>query len=200
MRIISNITCWDPNPGHHRRPSSIPSKCQAMGIRWNRKFKAFQRKSHARRLSADVPTRSQARGNWLRRRAKPVEHQVLVSLYKPSSAKADVRESCLVTLLFFHFYFVLQWGTTIKWKTPRCNFRWSLYFFRKIFTVHWCSANIVSKNIASNRRTEAEKHVFWNTSGDQRRVAQLLHVLFRRECAKNSHCRQYVSLVSAFSL
>ena len=155
-----------------------------MGIRWNRKFKAFQRKSHARRLSADVPTRSQARGNWLRRRAKPVEHQVLVSLYKPSSAKADVRESCLVTLLFFHFYFVLQWGTTIKWKTPRCNFRWSLYFFRKRFAVHWCAANIVLKNIASNRRTEAEKHVFWNTSDDRGRVAQLSHVPFRRGGAK----------------
>ena len=40
-------------------------------------------------------------------------------------------------LLFCPSLSGMQWGTTIKWKNPRCNFRWSQYFFRKIFAVHW---------------------------------------------------------------
>ena len=44
-------TCWNPKPGHHRRLSSIPSECPAMGIRWNLKFKPSQSKWHAMTLS-----------------------------------------------------------------------------------------------------------------------------------------------------
>ena len=63
-----------------------------------------------------------------------------------------------------------------------------------------CSANIFLKNTTSDRKTEAEKHVFLNTSGDRGRVAQLSHVPFRRGGATNSHYEQYGPLVSAFSL
>ena len=48
-----------------------------------------------------------------------------------------ISQSWLVTSVFFQFYFVPHClgGTTTKWKNPRCNFRWSQYFFRKIFAV-----------------------------------------------------------------
>ena len=52
-------TCWDPKPGHHRRPSSIPSECPAMGIRWNLKFKASQSKWDASPSSEAQPSKGQ---------------------------------------------------------------------------------------------------------------------------------------------
>ena len=71
-----------------------------------------------------------------------------------------IPQSCLVTSSFSTFILSLTvWGTTIKWKNPRCNFRWSQYFFRKIFAVHWPKTS--AQQIFPETRSFRQKNGSW---------------------------------------